>query len=52
VKMDRNGDGDLSPKEFLGRRKLFDSIDTNHDGLISMEEARVMDNNSHGAAKN
>lgn len=39
VKMDRNGDGDLSPKEFLGRRALFDKIDLNRDGLISADEA-------------
>ncbi len=40
-KMDRNRDGDLSPKEFLGRRALFDKIDTNHDGLISGDEANI-----------
>lgn len=39
TKMDRNNDGDLSPKEFLGRRTLFDTIDKDHDGLISAEEA-------------
>jgi hypothetical protein len=41
--MDRNGDGDLSPNEFLGRRALFDKIDRDRDGLISSEEA----NNAH-----
>lgn len=39
VKMDRNGDGDLSPNEFLGRRALFQQIDQNEDGLISSSEA-------------
>ena len=39
-KMDRNSDGDLSPNEFLGRRALFDKIDSHHDGLISASEAQ------------
>ena len=42
VKMDRNNDGDLSPKEFLGRRALFDKIDQNQDGLISAAEATAV----------
>lgn len=40
-KMDRNSDGDLSPKEFLGRRALFDKIDRDGDGLISPDEANT-----------
>ena len=38
-KMDKNGDGDVSPAEFLGTRAEFDRIDADHDGLISPEEA-------------
>jgi Ca2+-binding EF-hand superfamily protein len=37
--MDRNGDGYLSPGEFLGPPELFRLIDSNGDGLISPEEA-------------
>ena len=39
TKMDRNRDGDLSPKEFLGGRPLFDKFDKDRDGLISAQEA-------------
>ena len=46
IKMDRNHDRDLSPREFLGRRKLFDQFDMNHDGLISPEEAGNAQQNS------
>ncbi len=46
IKMDRNHDRDLSPREFLGRRKLFDQFDMNHDGLISPEEAGNSQQNS------
>ena len=38
-KMDRNGDGDVSPREFLGPREEFDKMDTDGDGLVSVEEA-------------
>jgi Ca2+-binding EF-hand superfamily protein len=38
-KMDRNGDGDVSRLEFLGSKEDFDKLDTNRDGLISLEEA-------------
>jgi hypothetical protein len=38
--MDTNGDGDVSPREFLGERKTFDQLDTDEDGLLSREEAR------------
>jgi len=38
-KMDQNGDGYVSRREFLGTREEFDKIDKNHDGLISPEEA-------------
>jgi Ca2+-binding EF-hand superfamily protein len=43
VKMDRNGDGDVSRKEFLGTDEQFKEIDTDGDGLISLEEAEAYD---------
>jgi Ca2+-binding EF-hand superfamily protein len=42
-KMDRNGDGDVSRSEFLGTAEDFAAIDTNGDGLISVEEAEAYD---------
>jgi Ca2+-binding EF-hand superfamily protein len=38
-KMDRNGDGFVSRREFLGSDELFKKIDADGDGLISVEEA-------------
>lgn len=38
-KMDRNADGDVSQKEFLGTRDEFQKLDRNNDGLISPQEA-------------
>lgn len=38
-KMDRNRDGDISPREFLGTLEDFKRLDTDGDGLISLEEA-------------
>jgi Ca2+-binding EF-hand superfamily protein len=43
LKMDRNGDGDVSRKEFLGTDEQFKEIDTDGDGLISVEEAEAYD---------
>jgi hypothetical protein len=37
--MDRNNDGDLTWKEFLGPRYVFEELDTDHDGLIDAKEA-------------
>jgi Ca2+-binding EF-hand superfamily protein len=39
-KMDRNHDGDVSPREFLGTREQFDRLDRDHDGLLSPDEAK------------
>ena len=38
-KMDRNGDGYVSPREWLGSREDFKRIDTDGDGLIDAREA-------------
>jgi Ca2+-binding EF-hand superfamily protein len=38
-KMDRNGDGDISPREFLGTPEDFRRIDLDGDGLIDAQEA-------------
>jgi Ca2+-binding EF-hand superfamily protein len=40
-KMDRNGDGDVSLREFLGPLELFRKLDRDADGLISPDEARA-----------
>jgi len=39
TKMDTNGDGDISKREFLGTPELFEAFDDNHDGLLSRLEA-------------
>jgi Ca2+-binding EF-hand superfamily protein len=39
-KMDRNQDGDVSLREFLGTREQFRRLDKDGDGLISIEEAK------------
>jgi Ca2+-binding EF-hand superfamily protein len=38
-RMDRNQDGDLTWKEFLGPRHVFEELDADHDGLIDPKEA-------------
>ena len=38
-RMDRNLDGDLTWKEFLGPRHVFEELDADGDGLIDPQEA-------------
>ena len=38
-RMDRNRDGDISPREFRGPRAQFDRLDRDKDGLIDATEA-------------
>jgi hypothetical protein len=47
-KMDRNADGDVSFREFLGAREEFDRIDADGDELISVEEAERYDQTVRG----
>jgi Ca2+-binding EF-hand superfamily protein len=42
-KMDRNRDGDISRREFLGTAEQFKQIDSDADGLISIQEAEKFD---------
>jgi Ca2+-binding EF-hand superfamily protein len=42
-KMDRNNDGDISPREWLGTDEEFKAIDADGDGLISVAEALAFD---------
>lgn len=39
-KMDRNGDGDVSRREFLGSPEDFQRLDADGDGLLSSDEAK------------
>ncbi|MFO0877194.1 MAG: EF-hand domain-containing protein [Gemmataceae bacterium] len=50
-KMDRNGDGDLSRREWLGDRKTFETLDLDGDGLISQDEAEKGDQRYRAATK-
>lgn len=38
---DRNGDGELSRREFIGSARLFDQLDTNGDGFVTRQESQV-----------
>jgi Ca2+-binding EF-hand superfamily protein len=50
-KMDRNGDGDVSLREFLGTEEEFRLLDTDGDGLISVEEALAYEARQKKGAK-
>jgi len=39
ARMDRNGDGDVTPREFLGSPEQFQKLDLDSDGFLSREEA-------------
>ena len=41
-RMDRNQDGDVSPREFLGTAQQFVQIDSDGDKLISADEALIL----------
>lgn len=41
TRMDRNGDGDITLKEFLGEKVDFEKLDTNKDGFIEPAEAKA-----------
>ncbi|HEY1599278.1 MAG TPA: hypothetical protein VGG64_06730 [Pirellulales bacterium] len=41
-RMDRNRDGDLSRREFLGTRADFLRLDADHDGLMNPKEAEAL----------
>ncbi|MGE3808099.1 MAG: hypothetical protein AB7K24_25845, partial [Gemmataceae bacterium] len=41
-KMDSNGDGDISPREFLGTEAEFARLDRDSDGLINLDEAEAV----------
>ena len=38
-KMDKNRDGEVSQREFLGELAAFEELDRNHDGFIDLAEA-------------
>jgi Ca2+-binding EF-hand superfamily protein len=42
VRMDSNGDGDISPREFLGDADQFQRLDANGDGFIDAAEATAI----------
>jgi hypothetical protein len=49
-KMDRNGDGDVSRREFLGTHPQFDRLDLDGDGLLSPDEADAVKTAGGGAS--
>jgi Ca2+-binding EF-hand superfamily protein len=51
LSMDRNSDGDVSAREFLGSSAEFRMLDTDGDGLLSANEARLGDISRSASAK-
>ena len=49
-RMDRNQDGDVSPREFPGTAVQFQQLDTDADGLISSAEAGLAGSGKPAAA--
>jgi len=41
VHMDKNGDGDVTLREFLGTKAQFEKLDANSDGFIERKEAET-----------
>jgi Ca2+-binding EF-hand superfamily protein len=41
IRMDRNGDGDITPREFLGTPEQFKKLDSNGDGFVDPKEAEA-----------
>jgi hypothetical protein len=41
--LDRNADGVVTPREFLGPPSVFKSVDSNDDGIVSVDEADLSD---------
>lgn len=50
-KMDRNRDGDVSRREFLGPRARFDALDKDGDDLLSADEAEAAEPADRSAAE-
>ncbi|HEX6984224.1 MAG TPA: hypothetical protein VF170_02555 [Planctomycetaceae bacterium] len=50
--MDRNADGDLVRREFLGTAESFAALDADADGLLSPEEARAADEMQESVSRN
>jgi Ca2+-binding EF-hand superfamily protein len=48
--MDRNGDGDVSAREFGGPPALFARMDADRDGLVGPDEAREFEKKTRPAA--
>lgn len=50
-KMDRNDDGEVSPREFLGTADLFARLDEDHNGVIDVKEAEAAKDRSKTRTK-
>lgn len=44
--MDKNGDGDVSQKEFTGPAEVFNKLDNDQDGLLNAIEAKAVGSNN------